>query len=71
MCLVGILMSVSKLGWIRIAAEYQGVFFQTGSTKTTKKGVVVYVDEARARRIAFLVSLGSYSRFAVHDPVSR
>ena len=71
MCLVGIWMSVSKLGWLRIATEYKGVSSQTGSTMTTKKGVVVSVDEARACRIAFLMSLGSYSGFLVHDHASR
>ena len=63
--------SVSRLLWLRIAAEYQGVSSQTGSTMTTKKGVVVSVDEARACRIAFLVSPGSYSGFTVHEPVRR
>ena len=71
MCLVGIWMNVSKLGWLRIVAEYHGVFSQTGSTKTNKKGVVVSVDEARAWGITFLMSLGSYSGFAVHDLVYR
>jgi hypothetical protein len=37
---------------------------------TTKKGVVVSVEDARACRIAFLMSPGSYSGFAVHEPVS-
>jgi len=37
----------------------------------TKKGVVVFVEEARACRIAFLMSTGSYSGFAVHELVRR
>ena len=64
-------MSVSRLLLLRIAAEYHEVSSQTGSTMTTKKGVVVSVDEARAYRIAFLMSPGSYSGFAVHEPVRR
>jgi len=71
MCPVGIRINVSRLGRLRIAVEYHGVSSQTGSTTTIKKGVVVSVDEARAWRIAFLTSLGSYSGFATHDPVSR
>jgi len=70
MCPTGI-WSVSRLIWLRIVAEYQGVSSQMGSTITTKKGVVVSVDEARACRIAFLMSPGSYSRFAVHELVRR
>ena len=64
-------MSVSKLWWLHIAEEYRGVSSHTESTMITKKGVVVSVDEARACRIAFLMSLGSNSGFAVHDPVRR
>jgi len=58
-------MSVSRLLWLRIVAEYHGVSSKTESTMTTKKGVVVSGDEARACRIAFLMSPGSYSGFAV------
>jgi hypothetical protein len=57
--------------WLSVVAEYQGIYFQTGSTMTTKKGVVVSVDETRACRIAFLMSPGSHSGFAVHEPVRR
>ncbi len=65
-------MNISRLWWLLIAAEYhQGVSSQTGSTMTTKKGVVVSVEDARACRIAFLMFPGSYSGFAVHDPVKR
>jgi hypothetical protein len=64
-------MSASGLMWLRIAAEYQGISSQTGSTMTTKKGVVASVDKVRARRIAFLTSPGSYSGFAIHEPVRR
>ena len=71
MCPAGIWINVSRLWWLRIAAEYQGVSSQTGSTKTTKKGVVVSVEDARACRIVFLMSPGSYSGFAVHEPVRR
>ena len=71
MCPAGIFMSVFRLLWLRIVAEYQGVSSQTGSTMTTNRGVVVYADEARACRIAFLMSPGLYSGFAVHEPVSR
>ena len=71
MCHVGIWISVSRLGWLRIAAEYHGVSSHTGSTRTTKKGVVVSVGEAREWGIAFLMSPGSYSGFAMHDLVSR
>ena len=68
---VGIWMSVSRLLLLRIAAEYQGVSSQTGRTMTTKKDVVVSVDEARACRIAFIMSPGSYYGFAVHEHVRR
>ena len=64
-------MSVSILWWLRIAAEYQGVSSQTGSTMPTNKGVVVSVKEARACRIPFRMSPESYSGFAVHEPVRR
>ncbi len=67
----GIVNEHLRLRRLRIAKEYQGVSSQTGSTMTTKKGVVVSVDEASARRIAFLMSPGSYSGFAVHEPVIR
>ena len=70
MCPTEIWMSVSRLLWLRIAAELLGVSSQTGSTMTTKKGVVVSVDEARACIIAFLMSPGSYSGFVVHELVS-
>jgi len=36
-----------------------------------KKSVVVSVDNVSTCRIAFLMSLGSYSGFAVHEPVRR
>ena len=71
MCPMGIWMSVSRSGWLFIVADYQKVSSRTGSTKTTKKGFVVSVDEARAWRIAVLVFPGSYSSFAMHDHVSR
>ena len=71
MCPAGIWVSVSMLWWLRIAAEYQGVSSQAGSTMATKKGVVLSVEEARACRIAFLMSPGSYSGLAVHKPVRR
>ena len=71
MCPMGIWIIVSMLRWLRIAEEYDGVSSHTGSTKTTRKGVVVSVDEVRAWRIAFLMSPGSYSVFAMHDSVSR
>jgi hypothetical protein len=71
MCLVGIWMSVSRLGRLRIATEYQGAPSHTGRHMTAKRGVVVIVDEARACRIALLISPGLNSGFAVHDPVSR
>ena len=71
MCPVGIWITVSRLGWLRIVAEYHGVSSHTGSTSTTKKGAVVSVDEARAWRIAFFMSPGSYSGFAMHDHVNR
>ena len=48
-----------------------GISSQTRSTMTTKKGVVVSVDEARSCRIAFRMSPGSYSGFAVHEHVRR
>ena len=64
-------MSVSRLWWLRIAVEFQGVSSQTKSTMTTKKGVVVSVEDAKALIITFLVSPGSYSGFTVHEPVRR
>ena len=66
----GYLYECLQVGWLRIVVEYEGVSSQTGSTMPTKKGVVVFVDEATACRIAFLMSPGSYSGFAVHDLVS-
>ena len=72
MCHVGNRISVSRLGCLRIAVEYHGVSSETSSTKTTRKGVVVSVEEERALRIAFLMSPGSYySGFAMPDSVSR
>ena len=67
----GIWIRVSMLGWLRIAAEDHGVSSHTGSTMTTNSGVVVSVEDARAWRIAFLMSPGSYSGFAMHEPVRR
>ncbi len=71
MCPEGIWMSVSKLGWLRIAAKHQGVSSQAGSTITTKSGVVVSVEEANACRLTFLMSPGSYSGFAMQKPIRR
>ena len=72
MCPVGIWIRVSRSGWLRVAAEYHGVSSETGSTRTAKKGVLAYVDEAAsAWRIAFLMSPGSYFGFAMHDHVGR
>ncbi len=71
MCLVGIWMIVFRLGWLRISAEYHGVSSQMDSTRITRMGVVVSVDEARAWRIAFRMSPGLYSGFAMHDLVRR
>ena len=64
-------MSVSRLRWLHVAADYKGVSPHTDSTMTTKKGIVLLVDEARTCRIAFLMSPGSYSEFVVHEHVSR
>ena len=55
MCPVGIWISVSRLRWLRIAAEDHGVSSHTGRTNTTKCDVVVSVEEASAWRIAFLM----------------
>ena len=71
MCPAGIWMSASRLWWLCIFVEHQGVSSQTGRTMTTKKGVIVSVEDARACRIAFLITPGSYSGFAVHEPVRR
>jgi len=72
MCPVGIWTSVSRLRWLCIVVEYcYGVSSHTGSTMTTKNGVVGLVDEARACRIAFLMSPGFCSGFVVHEPLSR
>jgi hypothetical protein len=68
---VGIWIRVSMLGWLRIAAEDHGVSSHTRSTMTTKSGVDVAVEDARACRIAFRMSPGSYSGFAMHEPVRR
>ena len=68
---VGIWIRVSMLGWLRIAAEDHGVSSHTGSTMITICGVVVSVEDARACRIAFLMSPGSYSGFAMHEAVRR
>ncbi len=43
---------------------------QMGSTMAAKKGIVVSMDEASACRIAFLMSHGSYSGFAMYEPVN-
>ncbi len=71
MCPVGIWMSVSMFGWPRIAVDDHGVSSHTESTMTTNSGVVVSVEDARACKIDFLMSPGSYSGFAMHEPVSR
>jgi hypothetical protein len=58
MSLVGIWIIVSRLGWLRIAAEYHGLSSQMGSTRITRKGVVVSVDEARAWKLPSACLLG-------------
>jgi hypothetical protein len=68
---VGIWMRVSRLRWLRIPAEVHGVSSHTGSTKTTRKGVVVFSDDERACKTALFISSGSYSGLAVHEPVIR
>ena len=57
--------------WPRIAAEFHGVFSQTGSIKTTKKGVSCDSEEERAWRTALSISSGSYSGLAIHEQVQR
>ncbi len=71
MWFVGIWVRVSRLRWLRIPAEVHGVSSQTGSTKITKKGVVLSTDEERACITAFRMSSGSNSGLAVHEPVRR
>ena len=71
MCPVGIWMIASKLGWLRMAADYDDVSSQMGSTRITRHEVFVFVDEARTCRTAFRMSSGSYYGFAMHDPVRR
>ena len=71
MCPVGIWMSVFMLEWPRIVVDDHGVSSHTGRAMTTKSGVVVSVEDARACKIVFLMSPGSYFGFEMHEPVSR
>ena len=58
MWFVGIRMRVSRLRWLRIPAAVHGVSSQTGSTKTTKNGVMVSSDEERTCITALRMSSG-------------
>ena len=42
-----------------------------GSIMTTRKGLSVAVDQARACKTPFLISVGSYSGTDRHEPVHR
>ena len=71
MCPAGIRMSVDMLWWPRIAAEFHGVSSQTGSIKTTRKGLSCVLEEERAWRAALSISFDLYSGLAMHEPVQR
>jgi hypothetical protein len=70
MCPVGIQMRLD-MWWPRIAAEFHGVSSQTGSIKTTRKGVSCDSEKERAWTTALSISSGSYSGLAIHEPVQR
>jgi hypothetical protein len=49
----------------------QGEFSHAGSIKTTKNGLLVAVEHARARRTIFYRSAGSRSEINRHEHVHR
>ena len=71
MCPAGMRIRVDMLLCPLIALEVHSESFHIGSTKTTRNGVSVCYDEASAWRTAFIMSSGSYSRFAMHEAVHR
>jgi hypothetical protein len=71
MCPLGMRMSVDIFVWPRIAFDVHGESSHTGRTMTTRNGVSVCSEEARAWRTACSISSGSYSGFAIQDEVQR
>ena len=62
---------VVTLGWDSVECVLYGASSGAGSIMTTSKGLSVAVEQARACRTAFLVSRGSCSGTARHEPVHR
>ena len=72
MCPMGIWIRVLGWGGSVSLRSTMGYFpRRVRSTRTAKKGILAYVDEASAWRIAFLISPGSCSGFGMHDLASR
>jgi hypothetical protein len=63
--------SVVKLRWERMECVIQGESSHAGNIKTTRNGLLVVVEHARALRTAFRRSSGSKSGKARHEHVHR
>jgi hypothetical protein len=63
--------SVVKLGWERMKCVLQGESSHAGNIKTTKNGLLVVMEHARACRTAFRRSSGLMSGKARHEHVHR
>jgi len=59
------------LGCESMECVLHGESSHAGSIMTSKKGLSVAEEQARACRTAFLISSGSYSGTARHNPVHR
>ena len=59
------------LGCWSMAWVLHGEFSQSGSIRTTRNGFADDVVQANACKIVFRMSAGSYSGFAIHEPVQR
>ena len=62
---------VFKLGWERMECFLQGESSHVGNIKTTKKGLLVMVEHARACRTIFRRSSGLKSGKDRHEHVHR
>ncbi len=63
--------SVIKLEWERMECVLQDESSHVGNIKTTRNGLLVVVEYARACRTAFRMSSGSMSGKARHEHIHR
>ena len=60
-----------KLGWKRMKCVLEGESSHVGNIKTTRNGLLVVVEHARACRTDFHMSSSSKSEKAMHEHAHR